>query len=127
MILPASLVRGEILHLRVVVFNYFDVDLINVTVILNKTNNFIQSSNNTINDDLVAKIARICKQSAETVEFLISPVNVGLLPLKVRALSSLAEDSESRKLKVKPEGIEQVSSQTLLLDLKNEQHAQSGF
>jgi hypothetical protein len=40
MILPPSLVRGEILHLQVVVYNYFDHDLKNVLVVLSKTDDF---------------------------------------------------------------------------------------
>lgn len=40
MILPASLVRNEILHLQVVVFNYLDTDLSNIRVYLSKTDDF---------------------------------------------------------------------------------------
>lgn len=119
MILPVSLVRGEILHLRVIVFNYYDNDLTNVKVTLSKTNDFMEanSKKGVISNDLEMTIPRIAKQSAETVEFLISPVNIGLLPLTVLARSSDAGDGESRKLKVKPEGLEQVSTQALLLEL----------
>lgn len=72
-----------------------------------------------ITSDLEVTIPLIESQNAQTVEFLVSPVNIGQLPLTVKAVSDEAGDGETRKLKVKAEGIEQASTQALLIELDN--------
>lgn len=62
-------------------------------------------------------------QSAQAVEFLISPVNIGQLPITVKAVSSVAGDGETKKLKVKAEGIENSKTQALLIELNSDQNS----
>jgi CD109 antigen len=127
MILPPSLVRGEILHLQVIVYNYFDRDLSNVKVKLLQTSDFKVSTDkksailDDMTSDMLQTIPFIEKQTAQSVEFLVSPTKIGQLPLTVKVVANggLAGDGETKKLKVKPEGIEQVTNLAMLTQLNS--------
>ncbi|PIN95830.1 hypothetical protein AB205_0059600 [Aquarana catesbeiana] len=51
--------------------------------------------------------------------FPIRPIQLGEIPIMVKAISSLASDAVIQRLLVKAEGIEHSYSQTLLLELMN--------
>lgn len=54
------------------------------------------------------------------MKFLISPIKIGQLPLTVKAVSDMAGDGETRRLKVKAEGLEKTSTQSVLIELSGE-------
>jgi CD109 antigen len=127
MVLPKFLIRGEILILQVIVYNYLNVDLNNVLVTLSKTNDFKRvllknrgTSNELIqiNNDLETMIPSIKSQTAQTVTFLIAPIKIGSLPLTVKARSTLAADAERKNVLVKAEGVEDFNSIPFLIDLR---------
>jgi CD109 antigen len=137
MILPPSLIRGEVLELQGVVYNYLDTDLFNITVFFLKTNDFdkvtILNQNNSkyqyekINQDLNITIPHIKSQSGKTVSFMISAKNIGKQTLTIRGKCSVAGDTEKRTIMVKAEGIVQNKNKPLLIDLRKENEYQNSF
>ena len=134
MFLPANLIRNEVAKLQVAVYNYLNVDMKDISVKLFPTKDFkiaINSSQgkfeeiNDINGKLT--IPLIKPQSGETVSFLVTPVQVGLLTLIVKGSSSLAGDTEKRTVRVKPEGIEEIENMGLLIDTREKSVFQGSF
>lgn len=121
MILPPSLIRGEILTLKVVVSNYLNTDLKDVSVSLLKTDDFKTDNNESIHEDLIKKITNLPSQTALSVTFNIQPVNIGLLSLTAKAVSSVAGDAEKRQIRVKAEGINNVKNVPMLIDMRDEE------
>jgi CD109 antigen len=138
MILPPTLTRGEILSLQVVVYNYLNVDLRDVSVRLLNTTEFKKAAINpktkeTKYEDITGGentnilIPFIKAQSGESVNFLITPVQIGLLTLTVKGTSSLAGDTEQKTIRVKSEGIEEMENFGLLIDLRKKKSYRAGF
>lgn len=119
MILPSSLTRGEILPLKVVVFNYFDFDLKNVSIEFLKTEDFTAISGESIEDNIIQMIDSIPAGQAHTVEYVVTPQKIGLLKLSSRAICEFAGDTEQRFIKVKAEGLEQSEVISNLINLNN--------
>ncbi|RNA23969.1 CD109 antigen-like protein [Brachionus plicatilis] len=122
MILPTSLTRGEILLLKVVVFNYFDFDLKNVSIEFLKTDDFDTVNGKPIDKNMVHLIDSIPAGQAQTVQFVISPKKIGLLKLSSRAKCDFAGDTEQKFIKVKAEGLEQSEASSTLINLNNTNH-----
>lgn len=115
------MIRDEVLHLQVVVYNYMDQDLTNVEVTLQQSNDFlILFDGRLVAMSLPATrtIPVLKKQSITSVKFVISPINIGQLRIETRAVSDLAGDGQVKMLKVKAEGIQQFDIQSLLLSLR---------
>jgi CD109 antigen len=143
MVLPATLTRGEILSLQVMVYNYMNVDLKDVSVRLLPTPDFKRVVATTTNNDEKNKqdklievtnesdniiiIPYIKSQSGESVSFLVTPVKVGLLTISVRGASALAGDTEQRTIRVKAEGVEEIENFGLLVDLRRTNSYKAGF
>lgn len=119
MMLPSSLTRGEILTLKVVVFNYFDFDLKNVSIEFLRTEDFTAINGESIEDNLIHLIESIPSGHAQTVEYVIRPQKIGLLKLSSRATCEFAGDTEQRFVKVKAEGLEQSQVKSNLVNLNN--------
>lgn len=64
-------------------------------------------------------IPKIEAQSAESVQFIITPTRIGQLPITIKAVSDVAGDGETKKLKVKPEGVQQSNTQALLIEVSD--------
>ncbi|XP_064411346.1 CD109 antigen [Latimeria chalumnae] len=115
--LPYSVTRGEEFILEVTIFNYLKTSLeVMVTLELNGSFDILAGSDD-INTIVNQRQESVPSQDGKTVFFPISPQQLGEIPIKVTATSSAANDSVSRKVLVKAEGIEQSYSQTVLLDL----------
>lgn len=119
-----------------IVYNYLNVDLNNVSVTLSKTSDFkkVVLKNNgasneliDINNDLESIIPSIKSQTGQTITFLIAPVKVGSLQLTVKARSTLAADAERKTVLVKAEGVEDFNSIPLLIDLRETKKYQTSY
>ncbi|XP_040285975.1 CD109 antigen [Bufo bufo] len=115
--LPSYVTRGEQFVLEVVVFNYLEEDT-EVSVTLDRSDAFdIQIS--FINATGPQQTVLVPSKEGKTVFFPVRPIQLGEVPMTVKATSSLASDAVTQKLKVQAEGIEHSYSQTLLLELIN--------
>ncbi|KAM4771054.1 CD109 antigen-like [Rhinophrynus dorsalis] len=117
--LPSYVTRGEQFILEVIVFNYLNEDT-EVSVKLDQSDTFdiqLEFVNATGADQTIF----VPSQEGKTVLFPINPIQLGEIPITVKAISSLASDAITQKLLVQPEGIEQSYSQTLLLELTTNQ------
>ncbi|XP_063772890.1 CD109 antigen [Pseudophryne corroboree] len=115
--LPSYITRGEQFVLEVVVFNYLEDDT-EVSVTLDGSDSFeIQLA--VLNSTGSQQTISVPSQEGKIVFFPIKPIQLGEIPIIVKATSSLASDAVTQKLLVKPEGIEHSYSQTLLLELIN--------
>jgi CD109 antigen len=126
MILPSSLIRGEILAMQVTVHNYLDFDMQDITIsLINatgfhkvKVTNNVTSFEELTNDNAVITIPLLKAQSGTSVTFRITPVKIGLLTLTARGFSSLAGDTEKKTIRVKPEGVEKQETTGVLIDMR---------
>ncbi|XP_077343504.1 CD109 antigen-like [Lithobates pipiens] len=115
--LPSYVTRGEQFVLEVVVFNYLEEDT-EVSVTLEQSDAYeihIEFINATGSQQTVSVPSR----EGKMIFFPIRPIQLGEIPIMVKAISSLASDAVIQRLLVKAEGIEHSYSQTLLLEMMN--------
>ncbi|XP_040205895.1 CD109 antigen [Rana temporaria] len=115
--LPSYVTRGEQFVLEAVVFNYLEEDT-EVSVTLEQSDAYeinIEFINATGSQQTVSVPSR----EGKMIFFPIRPIQLGEIPITVKAISSLASDAVIQRLLVKAEGIEHSYSQTLLLELMN--------
>ncbi|XP_060773998.1 CD109 antigen [Neoarius graeffei] len=114
--LPAYLVRGELLLLEVLLFNYMDVDLeVLVTVDESSMFEFVTSAGDA---SPLANMRHVTvwRQKSMMVVFAIRATQLGQMPISVQATSFSTSDSVSQTILVKPEGRQQSFTQTLFLE-----------
>ncbi|XP_053136283.1 CD109 antigen [Hemicordylus capensis] len=115
--LPPSVMRGEQFLLEVNIFNYLS-ESTEVTVTLDTNDTFeILIVSNDINAMGNQRSVWVASEDAKTIIFPIKPKQIGEIPIRVTAISSIAADAVLQKVLVKAEGLEQFHSQALLLDL----------
>ncbi|NXA40224.1 CD109 protein, partial [Eudromia elegans] len=115
--IPYAVTRGEQFILEVNIFNYLKEEA-EVTVYLDMNDAFeITLTSNEINYTANQQSVFVPSEDGKTVQFSIKPKELGEIPIKVTAISSAASDAIIQKVLVKAEGLEQVYSQTVLLDL----------
>ncbi|XP_034287784.1 CD109 antigen [Pantherophis guttatus] len=115
--LPPSVIRGEQFILEVNIFNYLK-ESTEVTVILDTSDSFeIFVISNDINAIGNQHTVWIPSEDGKTVFFPIMPKQIGEIPIRVTAISTIASDAILQRLLVKAEGLEQTYSETVLLDL----------
>ncbi|XP_072543122.1 CD109 antigen [Salminus brasiliensis] len=114
--LPAYIIRGELLLLEVTLFNYKDWDL-EVMVMVDESNMF-EFVSPAGEDSFVAGYHRVTvlSQNGTTLLFPIKAIELGQIPIFVRAGSFYASDSVYQTILVKPEGMEESFTQTLFLE-----------
>ncbi|MBN2329441.1 MAG: alpha-2-macroglobulin [Candidatus Omnitrophica bacterium] len=95
--LPYAVIRGDEFPLSVRIFNYID-DEQTIRVTLENTEDL------GLQGDPVQEVT-IAGQSAGSVQFTLSPTNVGLFPISLIAQSSQRADAIRKNLRVEPEGI----------------------
>ncbi|XP_069677480.1 CD109 antigen-like isoform X2 [Periplaneta americana] len=124
--LPYSVIRGEIVAIPIVVFNYMNKDLVaDVTLENEQLENFeFAEISNDVNEKPKLELYRRKKvsvkaNSGSTVSFMIIPKKLGHVTIKVTASSTLAGDSVVKKLLVKPEGEIQYRNKAVFVDLRN--------
>ncbi|XP_046746805.1 CD109 antigen-like isoform X2 [Diprion similis] len=122
--LPYSVIRGEIVAIPIVVFNYLDKDL-TAEVVLENMNQFeFAEISNEIHDTPKLELYRrktidIKANAQGSVSFMIIPRDLGHIVIKATARSTLAGDGIERKLLVKSEGETQYRNKAIFVDLRN--------
>ncbi|XP_046483767.1 CD109 antigen isoform X3 [Neodiprion pinetum] len=122
--LPYSVIRGEIVAIPIVVFNYLDKDL-TAEVVLENMNQFeFAEISNEIHDTPKLELYRrktidIKANSQASVSFMIIPRDLGHIVIKATARSTLAGDGIEQKLLVKSEGETQYRNKAIFVDLRN--------
>ena len=128
--LPYSIKRGEVVSIPFIVFNYLEADQDTVVTLFNNDRDFEFVE---VNDDENAvkrskrglemeRKKEIVVKSNEgvSIPFMIRPLKVGQITIKVVAESQMAGDGIEKKLKVEPEGVTQYMNEALLIDLRSE-------
>lgn len=121
--LPYSVKRGEILTLPCSVFNYLEIDVEAEVTLENENNEFEfingkDSDNSNLSKVLRSNKIQIKTGDGTTTNFVIKPTHVGLISLKVKAVSSRAGDTIIRILNVEPEGVPQFVNKAVFVDLR---------
>ncbi|KAG5667284.1 hypothetical protein PVAND_015270 [Polypedilum vanderplanki] len=128
--LPYSIKRGEVVSIPIVVFNYLDSDQTAKVTLYNKDHEFefvnVADDENKLSRRRRAletertKSVEIKSNDGTAVSFMIRPLKVGHITIKVVAESSVAGDGLERQLKVEPEGITQYKNEAIFIDLRND-------
>ncbi|XP_004674106.1 PREDICTED: CD109 antigen [Condylura cristata] len=119
--LPYSVVRGEEFALEVTIFNYLK-EATEVEVIIEKSDQFdILMTSNEINATGHQQTVLVPSEDGATVLFPVKPRQLGEIPFTVTAISPVASDAITQRILVKAEGIEKSYSQSILLDLADNQ------
>ncbi|XP_077982153.1 CD109 antigen-like isoform X2 [Glandiceps talaboti] len=122
--LPYSVVRGEELAMKALVFNYQTYDM-EVTVTLEQSNDFMNVLLTLKDNEEVAeyvseaqiKKVTVAAGEGKSLSFPIKPTKLGPIPIKIRAQSTTASDALERILLVEPEGVAHDYAYNTLLDL----------
>ncbi|XP_029973331.1 CD109 antigen-like [Salarias fasciatus] len=114
---PPQLIRGEEIVLEVNVVNHLEeyIDVI-VLIAQSETFEFVLSRRSNLSVINAQKLTLGSHRSA-AARFPIRPLSLGDVEIAVDAVSAEASESLVRRITVKPEGVEQFSSQTLFLEL----------
>lgn len=126
--LPYSIIRGETVSIQGVVFNY-GKRATQARVTLENRNGefeFVEAANS-IDDERrstsgsQSKLIRIPAEDATSVSFLIKPLKLGNIDIRMLAQGEFAGDGLVKKLLVKPEGQTQYLNKAMLLNLEGPQ------
>jgi CD109 antigen len=127
--LPYSIKRGEVVAIPVVVFNYMESDHRAEVTLFNSEGEFeFAEANEEENqvkrrkraaDPQRKKSIVVKSQSGTSVSFMIRPLKVGHITIKVVATSAVAGDGVERQLIVEPEGVTQYINKAVFIDLRN--------
>ena len=127
--LPYSIKRGEVVSIPFIVFNYLESDQIAEVTLFNEDKEFefteVNESENKVQrrrralESQRKKSVIVKSQSGVTVPFMIRPLKVGHITIKVVASSPVAGDGVERQLIVEPEGVTQYMNKAVFIDLRN--------
>lgn len=124
--LPYSVKRNEIVTVPCSVFNYLPKD-IEAEIILENEHNEFEFVDSAVNDQIYPEIMKqqnrkkkltIRSQDALNACFTIRPIKVGVISLKVSAVSSDASDCVIKTLNVECEGVPQFINKAVYIDLR---------
>ncbi|XP_062324493.1 CD109 antigen isoform X2 [Osmerus eperlanus] len=119
--LPVYIIRGELLFVEVILFNYLKHDLeVMVTVAQSDTFEFVFPDNEDLSTASVQNVL-VEGESGLSVLFPIRPLVLGHIPISVKAMSFVASDRILKMVQVKPEGLEQSFSETVFLELTSQE------
>ncbi|XP_078044260.1 thioester-containing protein 1 allele R1 isoform X2 [Augochlora pura] len=130
--LPYSVIRGEIVAVQIVVFNYMNKS-VDAEVLLTHEGQFdFAEVSNDVHDVPKLELYRKKKvevkaNSGSSVSFMIIPRDLGYITIKATANSVLAGDGIERKLLVKAEGETQFFNKATFIDLKNSPSTTTSF
>jgi CD109 antigen len=122
--LPYSVIRGEIVGIQIVVFNYMNKDVTAEILLTNEGQFDFAEISNEVHDVPKLELYRkktidVKANSGSNVSFMIIPRELGYITIKVTANSVLAGDSVEHKLLVNAEGETQYKNEAIFLDLRN--------
>ncbi|XP_034936868.1 CD109 antigen-like isoform X2 [Chelonus insularis] len=130
--LPYSVMRGEIVAIPIVVFNYMDKD-VTADVVLEHAGQFeFAEVSNEVHDTPKLELFRQKKvdvkaNSGSSVSFMIIPRELGYISIKIQATSKVAGDSVEHKLLVKAEGETQYRNRALFIDLRDKRNLKTNI
>ncbi|KAM4866554.1 CD109 antigen [Thomomys bottae] len=115
--LPYSVIRGEDFALEVTIFNYLK-EATQVLVIIEKSDQFdILMTSDKVNGTAYQQAAVVPSEDGVSLLFPVRPMELGEIPITVKAMSPTASDAITQRILVKAEGIEKSYSQAILLDM----------
>ncbi|XP_017876968.1 CD109 antigen-like isoform X2 [Ceratina calcarata] len=122
--LPYSVIRGEIVAIQIVVFNYMNKNVMAEVLLTNEGKFDFAEMSNEVHDAPKLELYRKKKievkaNSGSSVSFMIVPRELGYITIKATANSILAGDSVESKLLVKAEGDTQYINRAMFLDLRS--------
>jgi CD109 antigen len=127
--LPYSIKRGEVVSIPILVFNYMESDQTAEVTLFNIENEFefeaVKEDENherrrkRATETQRKKNVNVKAQSGTSVSFMIRPLKVGHITIKVVATSAVAGDGVERQLIVEPEGVTQYMNKAVFIDLRN--------
>lgn len=120
--LPYSVIRGEIISVSVIVYNYLEHDVDAEIALTNGNDEFEFIDGDDTNQWQRLKQTQIKSNDAAVHSFVIKPRRVGAISLKAMAKSALAGDAVVQILLVEPEGVPQYSNKAILIDLREGQY-----
>ncbi|KAL7293106.1 hypothetical protein TKK_0013261 [Trichogramma kaykai] len=121
--LPYSVIRGEIVAISIVVFNYMNKDL-SVEIVLENNGDFdFAEVSNEVHENRRLELYRSKKvyvgaDSAQSVSFMVIPLKIGYMTIKAKATSVVAGDAIEFPLLVKAEGETQYRNKVVFADLR---------
>ncbi|XP_057327735.1 CD109 antigen-like isoform X1 [Microplitis mediator] len=130
--LPYSVMRGEIVAVPIVVFNYMDKD-VTADVVLEHAGQFeFAEVSNEVHDTPKLELFRkkridVKANSGSSVSFMIIPRDLGYITIKATASSKMAGDSVEHKLLVKAEGETQYRNKAVFIDLREKRNIQTNL
>lgn len=122
--LPYSVIRGEIVAIQIVVFNYMNKAVTAEVLLTNEGQFDFAEISNEVHDAPKLELYRKKKievkaNSGSSTSFMIIPRELGYITIKATANSVLAGDSVEHKLLVKAEGETQFINKATFLDLRS--------
>lgn len=125
--LPYSIKRNEVISISVSVFNYMETDQAAEVTLYNEEGEFEFTK---VKDDKdrqkrasqtqKSKSVNVKSQSGLSVSFIIRPLKIGNIKIKVIAQYNVAGDGAERQLIVEPEGVTQYMNEAVFIDLRND-------
>ncbi|XP_070496250.1 CD109 antigen-like [Chironomus tepperi] len=131
--LPYSIKRGEIVSIPFAVFNYLGTDQNVVVKFFNSDREFefvdVDVNRREKRALVKERMKEILVKSNEgsSITFMIRPLKVGQITIKVTAESQQAGDGIERQLKVEPEGVPQYFNEAVFVDLRNQKNFQKNI
>lgn len=118
--LPYSIKRGETVSIPIIVFNFMENDQdVEVTLFNNDDEfEFAENGKMTNENQMMKKVIVVKPNLGSTISFMIKPLKVGNIKIKVVATSAVAGDGLEQLLIVEPEGITQYLNKALFIDLR---------
>ena len=126
--LPYSIKRGEVVSIPIVVFNYMEGDTRAEVTLFNEDGEFefaeADEEENKVRRKRATETQRkknvvVKSQSGSSTSFMIRPLKVGHITIKIVANSPVAGDGVERQLIVEPEGVTQYMNKAVFIDLRN--------
>uniref|UniRef100_A0A6G1SQR0 TEP1-F n=1 Tax=Aceria tosichella TaxID=561515 RepID=A0A6G1SQR0_9ACAR len=142
--LPYSIIRGEIVNIQAVIFNYSNRPMAARVTLDNKRNEFElveatnslvgeddnkkpqrekRSNDNDSNRDSESRLVQVPAQDGVSVSFLIRPLKLGHIDIRVLAQGDHVGDGVVKKLLVKAEGQTQHFNKAMLVQLAGPQQS----
>lgn len=125
--LPYSIIRGEIVNIQAIVFNYSKRPMRARVTLDNARNEFeLVEAANSIGDEKSlgpessTRSVQVPAEDGASVSFLVKPTKLGHIDIRVLARADLASDGVVRKLLVKAEGQTQHFNRAMLVQLKRQ-------
>ncbi|XP_019757340.2 CD109 antigen [Dendroctonus ponderosae] len=122
--LPYSIQKGEILAVPVVVYNYMNQDIMAEITLHNTEQKFeFAEVSNEVNATRKIELYRrkkvaVGKSSGASVSFMITPLKVGQIEIKVTANSPRNQDIAVKNLRVELGGETEYYTKTVLIDMR---------